>query len=95
MIKKLLSILTPGDRKKVLLLFCVNIASSMAGLMGIASIVPFISIISNPSKILTNSKWTSIFQYFNFEDLNSFVIYTGFLLLLIFISLILTDCAIG
>ena len=45
--KKLLFLLSFHERKRLVILFILSIISSLIDMMGVASIVPFVAILSN------------------------------------------------
>ena len=52
-INKIVKIFDSEDRFKILFLFMLNILTSIFELLGIASILPFIGLISNPDFFLS------------------------------------------
>jgi ABC-type bacteriocin/lantibiotic exporter with double-glycine peptidase domain len=65
MLKKLLFLLSFNERKRLVMLFILSIISSLLDMMGVASIVPFIAVLSNPSLIETNTILITLFQTLN------------------------------
>ena len=65
MLKKLLFLLSFHERKRLVMLFILSIISSLLDMMGVASIVPFIAVLSNPSLIETNIILITLFQTLN------------------------------
>jgi ABC-type multidrug transport system fused ATPase/permease subunit len=63
--KKLLFLISFHERKHLFMLFILSIISSLLDIMGVASIVPFIAVLSNPSFIETNSILITLFKIFN------------------------------
>ena len=88
-IKKLFYLLSSSERKKISLLFLMIIFMALIDMIGIASIMPFIAVLSNPEIIETNSKLNSLFKYsskFGIETTQQFFFFLGiiFFILLIF-----------
>jgi ATP-binding cassette, subfamily B, bacterial PglK len=54
MIKKLLKLFTSKERKKLYLLFGIMVISSIIEVAGIASIMPFLTVLTNPDVIQDN-----------------------------------------
>ena len=52
--KKIISLLTQSEKNKALMLLILIMIMAFVDMMGIASIFPFISVISNPQLIETN-----------------------------------------
>ena len=61
-IKKLLFILTAQERKKIFLLLCMALTMALLEMVGVASIMPFISVLVNPEIIETNSILNTMFE---------------------------------
>ena len=52
-IQQLISLLTPGERRQAVGLFVCTLILAFAEVLGIASIMPFITVVSDPAKIET------------------------------------------
>ena len=53
--KKLLFLLTPHERKRAGLLLIMLLIMSLLDMTGVASILPFMAVLTNPNLIETNS----------------------------------------
>lgn len=84
-IRKILKLLTVSERKKFYLLFGVMAISGLIEVAGIASIMPFLSLITNPDLIQDNRILNWLYTALNFQSFNSFLIFTGFIVLVILI----------
>lgn len=73
-IKTILSVLDARTRKKYIALQLVFLFSAFFQVVGIASIGPFISILSNPDVIHTNEALSWVYQQFGFETDLQFII---------------------
>lgn len=73
-IKTILSVLDARTRKKYIGLQLVFLFSAFFQVVGIASIGPFISILSNPDVIHTNTILSKIYQKFGFETDLQFIV---------------------
>jgi ABC-type bacteriocin/lantibiotic exporter with double-glycine peptidase domain len=60
--KKLLFLLTPHERKRAGLLLIMIIIMALLDMIGIASILPFMAVLTNPSLLETNVVLNTIFQ---------------------------------
>jgi ABC-type multidrug transport system fused ATPase/permease subunit len=60
--KKLLNLLSTGEHKRLGLLLIMMVAMALVDIIGVASILPFVSVLSNPSIIDTNFILNTIFQ---------------------------------
>jgi len=63
--KKILFLLTPHERKRVGLLLVMILIMALLDVIGVASILPFVSIMMNPNLIETNVILYSLFQFLN------------------------------
>jgi len=89
-IKKILSLLTLQERKKAFLLMVMILIMALLDTIGVASILPFISVISNPSLIETNFILNTLFQAaskFGIENNQQFLFALGFI---VFITLVVS-----
>ena len=76
--KKLIFILSPQEHKSAALLLVMIIIMALLEMIGVASIFPFIAVLSNPDLIETNFFLNRIFQIssiFGIENNNEFVIF--------------------
>ncbi len=100
-IKKLLFLLTPHEQKRAVLLLIMILIMAFLDTIGVASILPFIAVLTNPSLIETNLILNTMYQasgFFGVENNEQFFLALGILVLfLLIISLIfkaLTDYAL-
>ena len=63
--KKLLFLLSFHERKRLVILFILSIISSLLDIIGVASIMPFVAVLSTPSLIETNSILITLFKFLN------------------------------
>lgn len=80
---RVFELLDNSEKKTAVLILFLNLVSSLLDLFGIASILPFISVLSNPEIIKTNQILSYIFNYSGFNDLNSFLIFLGIITLIL------------
>ena len=73
-----------GKKKFTTLLFFTTIISILE-VFGTISIYPFLEIASNEEALSTNRYYKKIYEYFNFSDYKSFVVYSGFSIILFFL----------
>ena len=89
--KKLLYFLSPKDRKSALLVLGMTLIMALLDMIGVASILPFVAILTNPSLIETNSILNHMFhisQIFGVENSKHFLFTLGiFVFALLLISL--------
>ena len=91
-LRKLLFILTPHERKLALLLLGMILVMALLDMMGVASILPFISVLANPDIIQTNNFLNKIFTFsatFGIETDREFLFFLGiFVFLFLIFSLL-------
>ena len=61
-LKKLAYILTPDDQKKAIILLAMILVMAFLDMLGVASIMPFIGVLSNPQIIETNYLLNKLFK---------------------------------
>ena len=62
-LKKLLFLLNPQERKKAVYLILMILIMALLDMIGVASILPFISVLMNPNLVETNFILNSMFQF--------------------------------
>jgi ATP-binding cassette, subfamily B, bacterial PglK len=91
-LKKILFLLTPKERVHVVLIFFVILIMAFIEIAGLASILPFMAILSDPDIIENHSKLNAVFQAskgFGIESEKQFLFLSGLVVfLLLVISLI-------
>ena len=96
--KKIFLILTPHERYKAcLLLFLITITSFLE-MLGVASILPFMTVLTNPEAVNSNYTLNFLFeasQLFGFESNKQFIFFLGIIFfILLVISLIFKSLTI-
>lgn len=80
-IKKLFEILSPKDRKRSYLLLCLIFVMAFVDMLGFASILPFVAVLSNPEIVQTNFILNSIYltlEQYGVKSVNHFLFLLGF-----------------
>jgi len=88
-IKKLSNILTPNERFRTMLLLGMVLIMSFIEMLGIASILPFIAVLSNPELIETNTHLSLVFKLasnFGIDTKNRFLFILGIIVFLLLIT---------
>ena len=97
-IKKLLFLLTPNEHKRAGLLLLMILIMAILDTIGVASILPFIAVLTNPDIIETNFILNNIYQAVGFLGVDSnqkFLLLLGiFVLVLLVFSLIFKSLTI-
>lgn len=78
-VKKLLALLTKEERRKLVLVFILILLLGFLELAGIGSIMPFLSVATNPESIETNKYLSWAYNYFNFETHTQYITTLGVL----------------
>ena len=90
--KKLIFLLTANERKKAVILLVIIVIMALLDMIGVASILPFMAVLTNPSLIETNSILNNMFQYsnvFGVENNEQFIFALGVLVFfLLVVSLV-------
>ena len=90
--KKLLYLLTSHEKKKAILLLCMILIMAFLEMIGVASIMPFMAVLTNPDLIQTNSLLNNLFDLsrkIGVETNNQFLFVLGisvFILLVVSIA---------
>jgi ATP-binding cassette, subfamily B, bacterial PglK len=84
-LKKILSLFTGRERKRLYLLFAVMTISGIIEVAGVTSIMPFLTLISNQNLINENRIYNWFYVTLKFQSSNRFLIFTGAMVLLILI----------
>jgi hypothetical protein len=91
--KKLLFLLTPDERISASFLLIMIIIMALLDMIGVASILPFMTVLTNPGLIETNyflKKLYELFSIFGVESKKEFIFSLGvsvFLLLILSLSI--------
>ena len=59
-LKKILFLLTPKERSRAILLFIMILIMAILDTLGVASILPFIAVLTNPEIIKSTSFWNYV-----------------------------------
>ena len=88
--KKLLSLITPQEKVRASFLILMMIIMALLDMIGVASILPFMAVLSDPDLIKTNVFLSSLYQtlsFFGVEKKQDFIFALG---VMVFLSLILS-----
>ena len=97
-IEKIFIILSRKERIRAVYLLFLIIVMALIDMIGIASVMPFIALLTNPEIIITNKIINFAFQkssIFGVEDEKSFLILTGFFVFLLLIISIFVKALTG
>jgi ATP-binding cassette, subfamily B, bacterial PglK len=86
--KKLLNLLTVEEHKKMYLLLFMMLIMALLDTIGVASILPFVAILTNPNLIETNLFLNNLFKFsslFGVENNEQFLFVTGIIVLIMMV----------
>lgn len=83
--KKLSALLTRKDKVILLLLSLGTIFYSLVETLAISIVMPFITFASEPNLVITNDISNSIYEFFNFKNTSSFMLFFSFALIAFYI----------
>jgi len=87
--KKILFLLTPDMRKRAGLLLIIILISALLDMLGVASILPFMTVLTNPGFIETNSIFNKLFHALNIFGITNnqeFIFGLGVIVFILLIS---------
>ena len=76
-IQKLREILTRREKIQIAILLVAIIAMAFAQAVGVASVLPFISLVMDPDMVFSNQYLYWVYDTFNFTSVNRFIIFAG------------------
>jgi len=79
-------LLTKEEKNDGLKLLIMIIVMGVFDVIGVASILPFMSLTSDPSFIESNQQMMEIYNYLEFDDHKSFVMFSGLIVITLIIS---------
>jgi len=87
-LKKILFLLTPHEKKRAGLLLIMILVMAILDTIGVASIMPFIAVLTNPEIVESNFLLKLMYsksKIFGVENINEFIILLGFLVFFVLI----------
>ncbi len=88
-LKKILFLLSPKERKRAVLLLIMILLMAVIDVIGVASILPFMSVLVNPSLIETNFILINLFEFFKgfgIENNQQFLFVLGVMVFIILLG---------
>ena len=89
-VNKLLSLLTNNQRKRAFILLFMVIIMALLDMAGVASIIPFMTVLTNPDIINTNSLINIIYEHSNNYGINNHEHFLFILGIIVFLLLIIS-----
>jgi ABC-type multidrug transport system fused ATPase/permease subunit len=75
--KTLYRLILPADRKKVLAIVVLMLVTTFFQTAGVASVMPFLSVLTDPSKVQTNELLHKAYLFFGFQSTQAFLYFLG------------------
>lgn len=75
--KKLWELFDSHEKKRSLQLLFLMLIMAITEVIGVGSIMPFLSVLGNPEVIETNQYLNKVYHYLEFDNTNSFMIFLG------------------
>ena len=85
-IKKLFSLLSKNEKKNSFFLLIMILISAILDMIGVASIMPLIALLSNSNLVESNMLINKVYTFFNFNDPQIFLFYMGVTFFLFFLG---------
>ena len=89
-LKKLLSLLTPPERKRAGLLLGMILTMALLDMIGVASIMPFMAVVANPEQVETNAFLKTAYAVSNNFGINTTEEFLFLLGMLVFVLLVVS-----
>ena len=89
-LRKFLYLLTPQERRRASLLLLMITVMALLDMIGVASILPFMAVLTNPSLIETNLLLNTIFEASSLFGVENFQQFLFFLGVIVFITLLIS-----
>lgn len=77
MVRKILDLLTPAERRSGALLLVMVIVMAVLETAGIASVLPFLAVLGNPEIVEANLVLRSVYDRLGFEEIDDFLMALG------------------
>ena len=75
--RKLYEILTPSERKRGALVFLLMLVVALLETAGVASVLPFISVLSDPESVQRNPFLARLYEFSGVSSVNEFIVLLG------------------
>jgi ABC-type multidrug transport system fused ATPase/permease subunit len=89
LLKKILTLLTPKERRRGFLLMVMVLIMALMNTIGVASIIPFMSVLGQPDIVYTNKWLNRPYTAFGFSDPQDFLFFLGILVFAALVSSIM------
>jgi ABC-type multidrug transport system fused ATPase/permease subunit len=79
--RKLRDVLEPRERRRALLLLGMILILALLETTSVASIMPFVAVLTHPNVVESNRYLSFVYQWLGFTDVNHFLLFLGFFVL--------------
>lgn len=89
-VKKIWELLLPKERKRLILLLAMTVCMAMLDMLGVASILPFMAVLTNPTVLETNDLLKTAYEYssiFGVANHDQFLFLSG---IVVFVFMVFT-----
>jgi ABC-type multidrug transport system fused ATPase/permease subunit len=87
MYSKIIRILTKKEQRKFLSITLLSLIMAILDMVGISTILPFMSVITNPKIIESNLVLSYIYKFFKFSSVENFIFFLG---IIVFVSIVIS-----
>ncbi len=87
--KKILDLLSRRERREVYVLFFMIFVMALLDMTGVASIMPFLSVLANPGVVETNQYLAAAYRKLGYSDPGAFLYFLGIVVFVLLIASIL------
>lgn len=84
--RKILALLQSHERRKVFGIMLLMVVTAFVQTAGIASIMPFLAVLSDPTRVLSNAWLNAAYTALAFDSITSFLYFLGIAAFVVFIS---------
>ncbi|WP_018952665.1 ABC transporter ATP-binding protein [Thioalkalivibrio sulfidiphilus] len=84
--KQLYSILDARERFLAMLVFILMFLVAVFEMVGVASIMPFMAVLTNPDVIESNKYLSAVYEFLEFESTDAFLLFLGAVFLVLIVS---------
>ena len=84
--RKLYSLLTGQERRRAIQVLALIFCMAMLEMAGVASIMPFMALLANPSVVETNAYLSAAYRFLGFATPQAFLLFVGCVVLILFVG---------
>lgn len=84
--RKLHALLNPQERRRATWLLLLILGAALVEVVGVASVMPFVAVLSNPQVVESNAYLGILYEWFGFKERRSFMIVLGATVLIVFVA---------